>query len=194
MALAVIDASSITQYLPQSVDPAYRFAGTITAAQAAADDVDVLLLTGPAAGTVARIVSAKFWLLGGGTAQTAGIVLDMRRVVAAPTGQTNVSVTATQHDDADAAVSTTCKITPSTAQTKGLTPTILGQTAFGLALSGTADAMLEAIPLEIECGMKVGQKPVVLAPAKFITFHIKGQALPANSILAFDLLITEAAH
>ncbi len=87
MSLQVLDANNAVRALPEWVDPVFRFAGSIAAADAAGTASDFLLVTGSASG-VTRLLDAKFRLVGGGTASLAGGVgVTMNRVTAAPTGQ-----------------------------------------------------------------------------------------------------------
>jgi hypothetical protein len=193
MALQVGDANGAVQDLPQWVDPVYRFAGSATATQGGSADKDILLITAASSG-VTRLLSAKFRLVGGGTATAAGgVAVDMRRVTVAPTGQTNVAVTGYPHDVSDPAIGSTCNITPSTSQTKGTVAKVLSESALAISLFATGGDKLQADWIELACGPEVFQKPIVIPASGFLTIHL-GAALPASSVLYFDLMISEAAE
>lgn len=199
MALQVIDANGSVQVLPQWVDKVYRFAGSVTAAQAAGTACDILLLTAAAAATVpvTRLLWAKWTLVGGGTVTAAGgMIMTMNRVTAAPTGQTNVAVTGRPHQTVAAggtAPSTTCAITPNTTQTAGTSPLVLGQESFDVSLLSTGGDKLQAAVREFHCGAEAMQQPIIIDPSGFITFRLP-VAAPAACVLTFDIGISEASE
>jgi hypothetical protein len=191
MALQVADANGIARNLPEWIDNTYRYAGSITAAQGASAGKDLLLITGASTGKT-RILKAKFSLVGAGTASAAaGNGIQMGRVVAAPTGQTNVAVAAVAHDPDAAAAASACAITPSTTQTAGTSFTVLGSDVLSISLLSTGGDKDQADRCEIPCGPEAMQQAVIVGAGKFVTFR-NVAALPTSSVLYFDIMVSEA--
>ena len=117
----------------------------------------------------------------------------MLRVVAAPTGQTNVAITATKHDNNDGNPGSTVNITPSTTQTAGTSSTVLGASALGIGIGGTGGTSYLTEVVEFACGPESMQKAIVVPASGFVTWRTVG-ALPSGSQLAFDIMWTEAAE
>lgn len=175
-------------YTYGGVDPVYRAAGTITAAQGAGTAKDILLITGPTTPTIGRLLGLRYALQLPSTAGQALSVISLNRVVAAPTGQTNVLVTPTQHDKLDAAQTTTINITPSTTQTAGTSPTVLATSVLSTD-TATAEGVIFGSLL---CGPESGGKPITFRSGDFITLRLS-VALTTNGTFAFDLMWSESA-
>lgn len=192
MALQLKDANNKTQTLPIWIDPIYRAAGQITDVQAGGSACDILLFTAAATG-VTRLLKAKFRLTGGGTASAAGgNLFEMLRVTGAPTGQINVPVVLTQHSTTDAAPGSTVNITPSGSQTAGTGPTVLAASNLSLSLAGISGDLFQSIDCEFPAGPDAEQKAIIVPPSGFITFR-PAVAVPANCVIAFDLMFSEAS-
>lgn len=193
MSLKVVDATGAVQYLAEWVDNVYRFAGQITATQAAGTACDILLLTAAPTGTVTRLLWAKWALGGGGTATAAGgLVLTMNRVTAAPTGQTNVPVTGYPHIVGATAIGSTCNITPSSTQTAGTSPLQLGHEVFDVSLLSTGGDKLQASRVQFACGPEARQQPLQIPAGGFLTFRLPVAAV-GSSVIHFDIGISEAS-
>jgi hypothetical protein len=196
MALQLRDSNNAIQRLPIWVDPVFRFAGSIAATDVAGTANDFLLITAASTG-VTRLHKARFRLVGGGTATSAGgVAVTMNRVTAAPTGQTNAPVTGYAHDPSDGSPGSTVNVTPNTSQTAGTVAKVLGAEAIALSLlgdngGGGVGDLLQAVDLFFPTGTKKAQKPVIIPAGGFLTFRA-ATALPASSVLYFDLMISEA--
>lgn len=187
MAFQLFDVSGNVQNFPQWIDPVYKASGVITAAQAAGSAKDCFLFTASATG-LTRIVGVDYTLIGGGTVSAAANYMQLLRVTAAPTGQTNVAVTPARHALTDPATTATCAITPNTSQTAGTSAVVLATGP--LTIDSTTN--FGSVPFVMPVGPSVLQEPIVVPQGGFIT--LRGNVLiPASSLISFNFYWTEAA-
>lgn len=201
--LQVADINSNTNGLNTWSDNVFHFSGTITAGQAAGSACDVLQLTGSATtGVITRLLKARFYLLGGGTATTTlADYITLNRVAVAPTGQTNVSVSGYPHaltsppgvaGSTVPAIGSSLVITPSGSQTPGTVPLELGRGGFAVSLTSSGNDLLQVSPpLDFLCGPEFGSQPIEVGIGKFLTVRAS-KAIPTASALVFDIVISEA--
>ena len=122
--------------------------------------------------------------------------MTMNRVTAAPTGQTNVAVTGRPHVTVAAggtAPTVACAITPSTTQTPGTSPLVIGAEAFSVSLLSTGGDKLTTDRLAFNCGPESLQQPIVIDPDGFLTFRLPA-ASPASCVITFDIGVSEASE